>query len=173
MVGDVIALVVIHLFAVQGVGSLMKRRFGQVDRPACLALRVERSVALGGSLGDFVFDRKEIHIILSGIHIRVDDDAFLVVFRACHAYRVGFRAVAYFVAEGDGHAVFEQVVGVMYDLGYIVSLQLEYHLQVIAEVVPAQAESEGFVRLYVSAGEPSDEAYFGPVVDTYRRLAFR
>ena len=171
MIDDTIRLVIIHLFAAFAIGTLMERCLGQIQRLAGLTLGIQGCISFRRSLRNFIFDREEIYIIFTCIHIRIDDDTFLVVLRMGNTYRVELITVAYVVTEVDDDAVARQIIVVMHDLRDIVALELEYHLQVITEVVLTQTEAERFLRLDTTARNTTDKTYFGLVVDTNARKA--
>ena len=88
MIDDAICRVVIRLLAICAAGQLVQRRIGQVECLARLALRIQRRVALRRGLGDLVFNREQVHVILAGRHVGIDDDTFLIVFGSRHSHRV-------------------------------------------------------------------------------------
>ena len=167
MIGDAVGLVVIHLFAVHRIGSVMQRCFGQIERLRGLAVRIEGSIAAGCSLGDLVFNREEVHKILTRVYIGMDDDTFLEVLRTGHTHRVCTIRCAHVVTELYRYAVAGQVVVVVYDLGDIVALEFEHQFEVVTDVVPAHAEAERLLSLNTATGKTADEAYLGLIIETH------
>ena len=98
--------------------------FDQIKRFAGLSISIERRITFCGGLCDLIFDREEIYVILSCFHIRIDDDAFLVVLRASNTHRIRSFLSQYIVTQLDGDTVAQQVVIKTHNLGDIIAFQL-------------------------------------------------
>ena len=149
----------------------LQRSVRQVEGLAACARGKQCGVTLRRGLYNLVLNREQIHLKLTRLRIGMDSDAFLLQQGVrCAHYAVGLKLVAkliYAMLHLLHHRVAAQVIRVVHEVRYVVALELQHELQVIAEVVRTEAEGFGQVALVDTAGYTADEAHLGLVVEPY------
>ncbi len=150
----------------------MKWGVGQIEYLTTLPCSKECGIAIGGSLNNLVFDGIEVYCVLTRSGIRTDDDALLLHAHIGRSYRAGRHGAQRVgsinqMVEGLLHGVARRVVGVINEMRHIVALQFQDELQVVTQVVTAQAKGFGQVALVVTAGYASYEPHFGLIVEPH------
>ena len=122
----------------------MRSYVTQVDHLTRLAFRKERSVTSRRCLRDLITHREEVCAVLACRRIGVDDDAFLLIvhLRVSNRVYTAVVQVMYLMRHGVFEGVTRQVVLVAYDMRDVIAFQLQYQLQVIAQVIRTVSEAQ-------------------------------
>ena len=123
----------------------------------------ECCVACGRCLYYFVLHGEQIHGELTRCRVGTKHDSFFLESGICHHLSVINRSITYALV----HRISAHVVRIVHDLGGVVTLKHEDELQVVTQVVFAQAKSVLEVSLVVTAGHTTYESHFRLVVESH------
>ena len=123
----------------------------------------ECCVACGRCLYYFVLHGEQIHGELTRCRVGTKHDSFFLESGICHHLSVINRSITYALV----NRISAHVVRIVHDLGGVVTLKHEDELQVVTQVVFAQAKSVLEVSLVVTTGYTAYESHFRLVVEAH------